>query len=76
MDDDESFIRFAATDRLNETGSNFCGWIIAIEIALAARGLLEVTKGDGTVSPAEREPRGHPREIKEWNRRELSRGPR
>lgn len=70
MDDDEPFIRFAAADRLDETGSNFCGWIIAIEISLAARGLLEVTKGDDTVSPAEREPRGNSREIKEWERRD------
>lgn len=70
MVDDEPFIRFAAADRLDETGSNFCGWIIATEIALAARGLLEVTKGDNTVSPAEHEPRGNAREIKEWKRRD------
>lgn len=67
---DYPIIRFAASDRLNETGSNFRGWMIATEIALAAQGLLEVTNGNDTVSPADREPRGNSRDIKEWNRRD------
>lgn len=41
-----------------------------MEIALVSRDLLEVTNGDDTKNPEFLEPRGHPRRIEEWKRRD------